>query len=243
MSKTKRALAVLGVVAGLGVAALPLSSYAAPINDGGTGDLDGGTEAANGSVADSLKVKTTIQDTLSIEIVGNDDTHAVDTTETASHVVLIGKDGEQLTGVLANGTASEGVATVTVATNNAQGYNLYLKGATAALVGSVNTNTIPAVGANPTMNGTASEWGYKTAANAAAASTNGTIGGLKENWTAVTTENAVIATNTAPTHTNGDVIDLTFGASVSPSQAADTYSDVVTLTASATPATPTPATE
>lgn len=230
MSKSKKALAVLGVVAGLGVAALPLSSYAAPINDGGTGDL----APATGSVADSLKVKTTIEDTLSIEIVGNDDSHTVDTAETASHVVLLSAGGNTtIDGLLTNGSTATGIAKVTVATNNAKGYNLYLKGATAELVGNTSTNTIPAVGATPVMDGTTSEWGYKTAANAAATN-NGTLTNLKTNWTAVGTTDAVIATNAAATHSAGDVIDLTFGASASPSQAADTYSDVITLTATAT---------
>lgn len=59
MSKTTKALAIMGVVAGLGVAALPMSSYAA-------------TDSTN------MGVKTTIEDYIAIETTtdGSDDTDA-----------------------------------------------------------------------------------------------------------------------------------------------------------------------
>lgn len=84
MSKTTKALAIMGVVAGLGVAALPMSSYAA-------------TDTTN------MGVKTTIEDYIAIETTtdGSDDTDA-------KNVVV---DGVINNGEVATGTGTFNVKT------------------------------------------------------------------------------------------------------------------------------------
>ena len=139
MSKTTKALAILGVVAGLGVAALPFNAMAATDNNGvtiidGTG-TDTATEKYDGtadkSVSDKVTVKTTINDSISIKIVGDNDG---DGETGQNHLVLLGTDG-----VLKNGENASAKALVTVATNNLKGYTVNMNGEATGFNGTTNT--------------------------------------------------------------------------------------------------------
>lgn len=115
MSKTTKALAIMGVVAGLGVAALPMSSYAA--------------EGASPQSTD-MGVKTTIEDYIAIETTtdGSDDTDPKN--------VLV-------EGVVNNGALKDGTGVFNVKTNNKKGYYVQIKAADTTLKNADN-DTIPA---------------------------------------------------------------------------------------------------
>lgn len=229
MSKTTKALAALGVVAGLGIASLPLMASAAP----GVTVVDGtGTDTAtekydgtkDGSVSDTITVRTTIEDTLTLTITGDNDGDI--TTGGESHLVLLGTDGK-----LANGANASGAAKVNVATNNLGGYKVNMNGEATGFNGTTNANqTFADVADNtatfPTSG--ASVFGYKTTKDTASA-TNVTL--ANENWNGVKDTATLIATGAAATAAAGDTFTITFEAHASESQAADIYDEVVTITA------------
>lgn len=153
MSKMSKAIAVLGVVAGLGVAALPLSTYAA-----------GSTASKNG------QVQVEVEGAIAIDIVDP-------TTTNASGITLT--NGLLNLGTLkVNGDPATGAMGVQVATNNATGYVLTIKAdSTTDMVGSGSAQgfTIPADAS--VTKGTAG-WAYKggdVSANAAILTTDATL--------------------------------------------------------------------
>lgn len=182
MSKSTKIIAALGVVAGLGVAALPLSTYAA---------------------TDSKDV------TFSVEV-GESISLAVDNATVATTTALAA--GQALTSGL--------TTTATVITNAAGGYTLTIadKDADTNLVGTTDTNATIATGASLTAGTEA--WAVK--------------GGNLTDWTAMvaSTDTALVLadTNTA-TAAAGENTPIDFGVSTAATTKADTYTDVVTLTA------------
>lgn len=230
MSKTTNLLAALGVVAGLGVAALPLSAMAATENNGvtihdGTGtdsDTDKYEGAVDGNVSDNVTVKTTIESALSITVVGDDD---ADGEAGQKHLVLLGENGK-----IINGGNAQGAAKVTVATNHLGGYQVKMNGEATGFNGVANASEKFA----PVTNDTAtfpetgdSVFGYQTTKEAAV--TNVTF--ANENWNGLSDTAALIATGAKATENAGDTFTITFQAHASESQAADTYDEVVTITA------------
>lgn len=230
MSKTTKALAILGVVAGLGVAALPFSAMAAVDNNGATIHDGTGTDTAtdkydgtaDGNVSDTVLVKTQIEDTLTLTVVGANDA----TGETGqNHLVLLGTDGK-----LANGANASGAATVNVATNNKGGYKVNMNGEATGFNGTTNTSEAFADVADDTATFPTtgdSVFGYQTTKEAAV--TNVTL--ANANWNGVKDTATLIATGAASTAAAGDTFTITFQAHASGSQAADTYDEVVTITA------------
>lgn len=234
MSKTTKALAILGVVAGLGVSALPLSAMAATDNDGMT-IMDGtGTDTttvkydgtADKKVSDTVTVKTSIADTLSLTVQGDDDANG---EAGQKHLVLLGTDG-----VLKNGESASGVAKVIVSTNNFSGYSVNMKGANGTLKDATTSATFAPVGNNtvtfPTS-GNDSAFGYKVTKEATFENLTLKVA----NWNPVktTTGGVVIAANEGATVSSGDEFSITFQAYASPSQASGDYEEVVTITATA----------
>lgn len=231
MSKTTKALVALGVVAGLGVAALPLGANAATDHNGMTmHDGKGTNDATNlyedtdadGNVSDTVTVRTEIKDTLTLTIVGAND---ADGETGENHLVLLGTDGE-----LKNGGNGTGTATVNVATNNLGGYKVNMNGEATGFNGQTNaaqkfapvtddTATFPTTGA--------SVFGYQTTKEGTV--TNVTL--ANANWNGVKETPTLIATGAAATEAAGDTFTITFQAHASESQAADIYDEVVTITA------------
>lgn len=206
MSKTTKALAILGVVAGLGVAAMPMSAMAAV-------NVDGDNETP---ATDELTVKTTIEDYISIELSGTGVTGS-----DHAHVLALGTSG-----VIANGaTIAEGTVTVNVKTNNAKGYKLGIAAAGTSLVGETDTNTIP--GGTPAQG--SSFWGFKVAAGTN--NSNLSVESDYSTYKAVPTDNTKISSGSKATTATGTDTDVTFGVTASADQAADTYSQKVTFTA------------
>ena len=141
MSKMSKSIAVLGVVAGLGVAALPLSTY-----------------AANGDVSEDVELNVAVSQILELDASEN----AVNISSTNGNLLdessEAGKQWNQITLTAKSSSAYK----IVTKTNNADG--------TANLTnasGTTGNNTIPS-GA-PKTNGsiTASAWGLKNATSGA----------------------------------------------------------------------------
>lgn len=215
MSKTTKAFAILGVVAGLGVAALPFNAMAA-VNVNGNNTTP---------ATDEVTVKTTIKDYISIELnAGTNGTFTSDTADGAhTHTLDLGE--------LANGGAVvEGDLLVNVKTNNAKGYKLGIAAGAVNLVGKSDANNIIAGGV-PTV-GT-SAWSFKVAKGGDTdAYTNTTLDAAYGAYQAtIPTTNTRIARSSAATDAAGLNTIVTFGVSADASQAADEYSQLVTFTA------------
>lgn len=233
MTNLTKAIAALGVVAGLGVAALPLTSYAetTPVkwqagnedNSNTTLNYGGGNETNPMWVKTDVGVQLTVEDAISIEA-------DKDTT-----------DGNRVE--LNAGNSNKGDVKIKVVTNNHLGYNLSLIGSTNgdtinALVGK-NTNekiaAMTATFADPqALSTSASEWGYSvTNANTNKTTANTTalakFDGSK--YAGVSTTTQEIVNVTKPTAAEGDETTVTFAAAVKPDQAADVYIGQVTFTA------------
>lgn len=194
MSKMTKTIAALGVVAGLGVAALPLSSYAAEVTNTGA-------TSANADVTFSATVGN------SISITAADDTVAV-------------------TDVIANQEVKEGSTTVKIATNNATGYQLQIKDKDSDLaLKPASTGTTEGIAAGVPTKGT-NAWGFK----ASATDTDITL--ADNGYRAIKATNQVVAEKSSASAAGGDIVTLTFGVTVDSTILPDTYSDIVTLTAS-----------
>ena len=240
MSKSKIAIATLGTVAALGVAALPLTSYA--------------TETVNGSV--DLYVE--ISPAIAMTIVGNNDsetlygdstnpTHgAVDvfapstaasssidghTTPAASTTVASSSYASLLPNSVVNGgstTGAEGFkSTIMVYTNAAGGYNLHIKDSdsTLALTKIGSAETIPAgtesEGSLTLARGTAA-WGYKVDT----VSTDGT------GYKAITASDVQIKQQSAPTSAESNrKTTVYYGVATASDQATGVYTDTIVYTA------------
>ncbi len=161
MSKMSKAIAVLGVVAGLGVAALPLSTYAA-----------GSSASKNG------QVQVQVEGAIAINIVDPE-------TDNAEGITLT--NGLLDLGTLkVNGAPATGAMGVQVATNNATGYTLQIKAATTAdMVGSGDAagSVIPA---NAAVAAGTAGWAYKGGGVTANTAISTTAAQLKKTTTAPT---------------------------------------------------------
>ncbi len=223
MSNISKTIAVLGVAAGLGVAALPLSTYAAPTvwsQTGGSDTTYGSDEDGNHFVKKDTDIKLTIEDVLSI------DTDATEVELTAT-----------------TGDAEYASATplgVTVISKNSKGYNLTIAGTAAtnptSLTNTAGDQITAGTGAFATPaaldNTTQSQWGYSIVGNTAF------DGGL---YAGVKPGGETIKTSTASTVNAGEKTQINFAAKIKDGQASGTYKGKVTFTATNNPnTTPTP---
>ena len=194
MSKMTKTIAALGVVAGLGVAALPLSSYAAPVSN--TGATQAGVDVTiNATVGNSISISA------------------------SEGTVSLG------TNIIANQEVAEASTDVTIATNNAAGYQLRIKDkdSTLALM-PAGAGTATGIAAGVPTKGT-NAWGYKGATD------DSDITIETPTYTAIKSTNQTIAEKSSASAAEGDMVTVTFGVTVDSTILPDTYSDVVTLTA------------
>lgn len=222
MSNISKTIAVLGVVAGLGVAALPLSTYAAPTvwsETGGSDTTYGSDKDGNHFVKKDTDIKLTIEDVLSIDI---------DATE----VELTSTDGTEYT--------NAAPLNVTVISKNSKGYNLTIAGTATtnktSLTNAAGDQIFKGAGvfATPAAldNTTQSQWGYSVVGEAAF--TEGLYAGVTE-------AGETIKTSTASTVNEGEKTQINFAAKIKDGQASGTYNGKVTFTATNNPnTTPTP---
>ena len=228
MSNMTKAIAVLGVVAGLGVAALPLSSYAAEVVWDAEGAADdsvtnmGGTGSSAWVSRDKLSIATTV-------------------------------GSATLTADNANGDADKNIwaanpINVTVITKNAGGYKLTIAGTAGsgennATVKNALTNETGDMIEAGTLGDadTKSTWGIKVAAGSGEGIVGGTIADSLKNWTLVPAANpaegennqgglTIMSSNKATVEA-GETAAVTFGAKIVDGQAAGSYKGRVTFTA------------
>lgn len=230
MTNLTKAIAALGVVAGLGVAALPLTSYAetTPVVWGDEGnftkDTDWGSdEAGNKWVKTDVGVTLEVTEGLQIWTNGTDNT-PVEMTE-------------------ADGQFKSAEQTVSVKSNNQYGYTLSIKGITPVAEGASNAVTdmvttdghkIAAITTPYTTGATnalaladdgSSVWGY---------SLDGTnFFGVKTSDTTIKKTTEVVSDATDKPGISSQ--NITFGAVVSADQEAGVYNGKVTFTATANP--------
>lgn len=226
MSKLSQSIAILGVVAGLGVAALPLSTYAADAVDGLKVTDQGNTEgsAGDGKVENNATVTLNIKKKLSIEL-------------------------DKSTADLGDGSQTAAI-NVTVVTNNVDGYTLNIAGTkeisgtpgdvydlavnSASLLGN-NNEYIPSVAGPWGSTDTSSSWGIKVAKSTEEGIASGTIAAsLGSEWNAVPDKDSTPLTIMTGGRTKdaGEVAVVTFGANIIDGQASGTYTGQVTFTAS-----------
>ena len=233
MSKTTKIIAALGVVAGLGVAALPAFTYAA--------------QSVNGNVDVVVDVLPAIA--MTIEGNNDDNSHyansygAIDvfnpvtaasseidghTTPATATTVTSSSWASMLPNAVVDGNdTNEFKSTINVYTNNASGYTLNVKDAdsTLALTKVGSTETIPAgvpESGETTFDlaaGTAA-WGYVIDT----ASTDGT------GYKAISATDAQVKTR--PTKTSGgEETVVYYGVATASDQATGTYTDTIIYTA------------
>lgn len=204
MSKMSKAIAVLGVVAGLGVAALPLSSYAA--------------ENYNQSAQAQVQVEVGGAIAISVDS-GN-----------ATTPSLVDLGDLKINGVTTNTTP----LVVTVKSNADDGkYDLTLKSATAetALVNE-NGAKIPAIdGAAAKLVGGTAAWGYFVGDTA---DENTEYTGVTADGATLKTDQAIATSNTgsdSATYKNMDQTKVIFNAAAAGDQQEGVYSQTVVFTA------------
>lgn len=203
MSKMSQTIAILGVVAGLGVAALPLSTYAA-------------TESTDGTpVSDNATVKLTLAKKLSLTL----DTNEADlgdgskTPAIAATVITNNSKGYNLT--IAGSTTTGSVKTVLTSGVVADD-----------IVAASGSATTPAA----LTATTSSVWGYTATGDDIVDGFKNATGDAK--YAGVTETGEPIASNTSATEATGNITTVTFGAALIDNQAAGTYEGQVTFTAS-----------
>lgn len=206
MSKTTSALIALGVVAGLGVATLPLSSYAVtnpdPVN-----------------VPVSLEVEEILEITTN-NMAGEEGAQAPAT-------VTLAKLGSASDGA---NYASDGSFKVNIKSNVEKGYDLAIKGSTdtdsSTVTGALATDLLSSTDriAAGDLTGTTSSWGYKAGTKTAWTAVE------TDNVTIYTGSKTVEGDLDIA---DGKDIPVTFGANVVASQAAGIYTGQVTFTATA----------
>ena len=241
MSKSKIAIATLGTVAALGVAALPLMSYATGPSVTGnvqldvevlpaiamtiSGNNDGGTHKQTGDSTSFGAIDVFSDGT---GTTGKVDGHTVSasTTTTSSSYTSI------LPNAKVDGNASNGFgSTVTVYTNNSAGYTLAIKDDDSTLdLVNENSDTIPAMvtgSADPTDDttieaGTAA-WAYQLQKS------DGTDV-VSPAYAAITASDVTIVTRNTET-SGGSQNFIGYGVSTASDQATGIYKDTIVYTA------------
>ncbi len=231
MSNMTKTIAILGVVAGLGVAALPLSTYAvgntvewgaeadkaADWTSGAMGGTDKTALGEDSFVKTDTTIQLSIEDKLSIATSMSDVTLAFSETDSiftaapmAVTVITKNSGGYKLTMVgSANGATDNNPAAATDLTN-AKGDKFTALGTAGA---TLTDNT----------------WGYKVSNTILGTA----VTPADSNWhgVAAAAANGVIMESDAPTNDDGDVSSITFGAKAAADQAAGVYKGRVTFTA------------
>ena len=247
MSKSKTIIAGLGVVAALGTAALPLTSFAAT-KAAVTGNVDlyvevlpaiAMTITGNNDAATQLYVTDPV--TAGIDVysdaegnaVGSVENHPVSTANGTNADVTSGSDtiktttstmkSSSYTSILPNhavhGDSNNNFAsTITVYTNNKAGYTLGISSVGALSNG---TETIPATG---TVGAGTSSWGY---AVDTPVSTDWASGDANYAYS----DNSSIKQTAAVTGTSGSVTKVYYGVSTAPAQVTGVYTDTIIYTA------------
>ncbi|MBP3899404.1 hypothetical protein J6D24_01180 [Candidatus Saccharibacteria bacterium] len=250
MSKTTKIIAALGVVAGLGVAALPAFTYATASVSGqvevrvdvdpaiamtisGNNDYDGTTTPKPEGVQDGVSVYDgssiiggyNAANTNPQGVDKNADGYTIQTS--GSKLSILPNQFKQGTGTTGEDTDGFG-SLVTVYTNNGT-YSLSVADAdsdTSLRAGTQQTTDpeIPALNSEATtpIGIGVSAWGYK-------------LSGTDNSWVAMQANtNARVLVNGGAASTAGNPSTILYAVSTSPTQATGTYKDTIVYTATAT---------
>ena len=242
MSKSTKIIAALGVVAGLGVAALPMASFAA-------------------EVADPVDVLVEVEPAIAMTIQGNNDANAVGISgvQTTDYAKVVDDDPAGIYSTIAElatlqntkpsssavkmsqNQAIEGtetadqdgtgfLSTIKVWTNDKDGYTLKVRADHSDLKGETNaTNTIAAVTGDPTsLDPGTPAFGLKLAA-----------AGIGDNlvldntaWKAApTADGAIRIQGASATGYTGDTTKVLYGVATGETQPVDVYKATLTYTA------------
>ena len=250
MSKTTKIIAALGVVAGLGVAALPAFTYA---QENVTGNADvyvevlpsiamtivGNNDDTDGSGSASTQQYTTDPVTAGVGVHAPSGATVIDTYDAATMDIANGVSSSYAS-LLPNSSFHGGdsdaaggfKSTITVYTNSTTGYNLGISGTgTSNALGALTqqgvasgAETIPATGV--VKAGTAG-WGY--AVNTAVTSSSESTADTEHPNYQVAANSAIDTLGTKTT--NGNVTKVYYGVSTDADQATGIYKATVTYTA------------
>ena len=241
MSKTTKIIAALGVVAGLGVAALPAFTYAdtyvpASVNGNadvyvevepaiamtitGNNDDNSHAGAASSNAAVAVKNPSTMTTINGVDVSSFEDTTA--TKASSSFTKLLPNSSVHGNDGASSGTDNGFYSTITVHTNSVNGYNLGISALTALVNQTDNTKTIAA---NGIVKAGLSGWGYAKSVQTDATGDTPTANYL----TAANT--ALFYSDTKTADTTGDVNKVFYGVSTAPNEATGVYKSTITYTA------------
>ena len=212
--KSTKIIAAAGVVAGLGVAALPAMTF------------------ATSTVAGEVTLSAEINEAIAMTILGNGDgsTAGVDTYTPTGATTIDGhpvgtlynpealQNSSSTVSLLPNAAdTTTATSAVTVYTNAAGGYTLSVKDAdSVTALTRTGEGTQPTIPAGTTITAGTSAWGYK--------------GGSVTNFAAISATDATVYTQSAPT-SGGQTTNMTYGVSTASDQATGTYTDTIIYTA------------
>lgn len=204
MSKTTKALAIMGVVAGLGVAALPMSTYAAQSTD-----------------KDTVTVKLEVEDFISCDVTTENKT--VDLGKVASNTASA--TGNATVNIKTN-NAQGYKASIAAPADGANKDQINM-------IGETDTNIIKP-GDPTATGLTESAWGYTVSSTTEGVTVDTAFNDGAYKGIALSSAPQAIASRTgAKTAETGDDITLTFKAYISATQNADVYTGYAEVTASA----------
>ncbi len=236
MTKSKTIIATLGIVAGLGAAALPLASYAATVSGNVevivevepaiAMTIDGNNDSATGYgqvVRYDDGTGTVTSGTKSLQ----GQSFTLNTNVSSSKATLTPNSKEE-GGVSGSTFAS----TIKVSTNNRAGYTLNVKAETAADVDltSENNDTIPAITAAGNLTEGTAAWGLKAGAEYDSAAASIVI--KNDKFYPITDSDQLIRT-TASSATGYDRNEtvVNYGVATANNQATGTYQSTLVYTA------------
>lgn len=233
MSKSTKVIAALGVVAGLGVAALPAMTYA--ISTDGAVKLEVEIEPAIAISIESSPTSSTVA--TSTGVYYNSTPAGAQANWNITGTPYAAKDGT--TNLFTNWSSAKVSMTqnsanrdmqsiVKVYTNNAGGYDLNL-----ADEDSDNSlrldasNEIPAISAAGAISGGTAAWGYHLVGASETIDGNTSYSPVPIS----TGTAATVGTQAAPSASTGDTYTVNYGVATAAVQATGTYSDVIVYTA------------
>lgn len=227
MTKTKNLILGLGMTATLGLAALPVASYATVT----TTPAVNPTECVGTQTSDTCALDVTVQvnvaDVIAMTIEGNGDGGAPGVVAGSEDDMLEptysddpGPSSSTLS-ILPNSAKETMTSTITVYTNVSAGYSLAVRDEDTNnnLVATNGTIAPIASGASLTAGTAGGQWGIK--------------GGDITSYTAVPTSsaNALTILSNGSKNSSGQATTITYGVSTASDQATGTYTDTIVYTA------------
>ena len=237
MTKSSKIITGLGLVAALGIAIVPASSFAATAQ----------------TVSGNVELQAEILPAIAMTIVGNDDvaspqhdatsgltygaTGFADESPAGSDVDGYshsnnheGITSSSYVGITPNtANTATALSTITIYTNNASGYTLSTQAAGATLVKDASNSIASIETADTAPSSSNLGWGFKTAKSTGSGSVTTTTTDFTK-WNAVPTSAAQLASSAVKT-SSGDSYTVNYGVAVDDSVETGFYKQTITYTA------------